>query len=118
MLWRLHCCAAAGDGAGDTPQTLPAARGDRPGELPPSTGHHGPAAQQVERDTAFCTNPPPPSPRQPPSPGPPVALIRFLPVIILVGIPIVAVLVLLGEVSLRAQGRERQEPGAGADSGE
>lgn len=34
------------------------------------------------------------------------------------GIPVVAVLVLLGEVSLRAQGRQRQEPGASADGGE
>lgn len=66
----LHCCAAARDGAGDAPQALPPARGDRPGKLPPSTGHRGPAAQQAQGDTAFCTNPPPPSPSQPLPPAP------------------------------------------------
>lgn len=34
------------------------------------------------------------------------------------GVPVVAVLVLLGQVSLGAQGREREEAGAGADGGE
>lgn len=105
LRWRLHCCGAAcplGWRLGHSPGT--AIRGNRPGKLPPSTRPRDSAAQQLERDTASCINPPHPPPRQPPPPGPPFTLIRFLPIVILVSIPIVAVLVLLGEVSLGAQG--------------
>lgn len=49
--------------------------------------------------------PPPPSPE----------LIRLLAVILLVGVPIMSVFVLLREVCLRAQSRERQQAGARAD---
>lgn len=70
----------------------------------------------IEREILhLALTPPPPTA---PSPRPPFALIGFLPVIVLVGVPVVAVLVLLGEVSLGAQGREREQPGAGADGGE
>lgn len=54
------------------------------------------------------------SPRPPPSqPGHP--LIRLLAVVLLVGVPIVPVLVFLGEVGLGAQRRQREEAGARAD---
>lgn len=56
----------------------------------------------------LCACLPPPRP-------PPQELIRLLPVVLLVGVPILSILVLLREVCLRAQSRERQQAGARAD---
>lgn len=55
-------------------------------------------------------SPHPPCPRRP--------LIRLLAVILLVGVPVVPILVFLGEVSLGAQRGQREEAGAGTDRGQ